>query len=147
MEENSTVIKELNAFLKGQYMGIHAYENYIQKTEDEALKKEFQDIQQDHKLHAALVAERIQNLGGRPVDDEGLAGSIQEWFSRAMVPREDQDRIEGAAEGEDKYGIHLSEEIVKGDLDEESMRMIQDILDTNRRHVEKLKKLLHLGGK
>ena len=57
------VIQTLNEFLQGQYMGIHAYEHHIEKLEDPNVKKEFQQIQQDHKLHAQKVAERIQNLG------------------------------------------------------------------------------------
>ena len=65
------VVHTLNTFLKGQYMGIHAYEHHIEKLKDLSIKKEFQTIQQDHKLHAMKVAERIQNLGGTPVDDEG----------------------------------------------------------------------------
>ena len=47
-------------------MGIHGYEQHIEKLMDPHIKKEFQNIQQDHKLHAMKVAERIQNLGGTP---------------------------------------------------------------------------------
>lgn len=60
---NNHVINTLNDFLKGQYMGIHAYENYIQKISDEQIKRELQKIQQELKNDASKVAERIQNLG------------------------------------------------------------------------------------
>lgn len=80
------VVKILNAFLKGQYMGIHAYEHCIEKLKDPNIKKEFQNIQQDHKIHALKVAERIQNLWGIPVDNEGIVGSVQGFIGQFMIP-------------------------------------------------------------
>ncbi|UII54324.1 ferritin-like domain-containing protein [Cytobacillus spongiae] len=137
-----TVIKELNAFLKGQYMGIHAYEHYIQSVDDFYIKKELQRIQQEHKLHAMQVAERIQNLGGTPVDDEGMIGSFQNYIGKLTAPTELDEQLKTILKGEDVYGIQLSEEIVKGDLDPQSMQLIERILDQDRQHVDTLKKLL-----
>jgi hypothetical protein len=45
-------------------MGIRSLEHYIQKVDDEDLKKNFQSMQQEVKLVAQKLAERIQNLGG-----------------------------------------------------------------------------------
>lgn len=141
---NSDVIKELNAFLKGQYMGIHSYENYIQKINNEDIKKELQQIQQDHKEHAAKVAERIQNLGGKPVDDEGFIGSMQQVMSQIKgIPDDTGQMLKNILKGEDTYGIQLSEEIVKGDLDDESRKLVEEILDHDRKHVKILNNLLH----
>ncbi|MFN7250465.1 MAG: ferritin-like domain-containing protein [Anaerobacillus sp.] len=131
------VVKELNEFLKGQYMGIHSYEHYIQKLDDARVKKEFQKIQQEHKQHAMMVAERIQNLGGRPVDDEGMIGSIQGFISKLNLPDTTEGLIHGALKGE-AMGIKMSEEIVKGDLDEESRQLIEEILDHDRQHTSLL---------
>ncbi|CAI8817024.1 Rubrerythrin family protein [Bacillus pseudomycoides] len=122
--EKQSVVNTLNAFLKGQYMGIHAYEHYIEKLKDPEIKKEFQRIQQDHKQHALKVAEKIQNLGGVPVDNEGIVGSVQGLISQFTVP----DTTEG---------------IVHGDLDPESHMLIHDILDKDREHVNVLKQLTH----
>ncbi|WP_242311609.1 DUF2383 domain-containing protein [Bacillus cereus group sp. BfR-BA-01331] len=121
--EKQSVVNTLNAFLKGQYMGIHAYEHYIEKLKDPEIKKEFQKIQQDHKQHALKVAERIQNLGGVPVDNEGIVSS--------------------ALKGEGYYGVQISQEIVHGDLDPESHMLIHDILDKDREHVHVLKQLAY----
>jgi bacterioferritin len=137
------VIKELNAFLKGQYMGIHAYEHLIQNLEDPELKKQFQEIQQSHKFHAQQVAERIQNLGGVPVNNEGVKGKIQGLMAQLTAPHSTEDIIERALMGEDDYGIHLSREIVKGDLDQESQQLIDEILDEDQKHVEFLRSLIH----
>ncbi|MBM7554241.1 ferritin-like domain-containing protein [Thalassobacillus pellis] len=135
-------IKELNAFLKGQYMGIHAYEHLIQRIEDPKIKQELQNIQQEHKMHAMEVAERIQHLGGTPVDDEGITGSMQNFFSRFTLPDSPQGMLEKAYKGEDVYGIQLSEEIVKGDLDPTSKQLIERILQEDQHHLETLNQLM-----
>lgn len=136
-----TVVKELNEFLKGQYMGIHSYEHYIQKLQDPDIKREFQKIQQEHKQHEMLVAERIQNLGGTPVDDEGILGSVQGFLSQLNLPDTTEGLIQGALKGE-SIGIKMSEEIVKGDLDGESRQLIEEILDDDRQHTSFLNSLL-----
>lgn len=59
----NNVIKELNTFLEGNFKAVHAYEKYIQHIDDGELKRVLQIIQQNHKKHAMVVAERIQNLG------------------------------------------------------------------------------------
>jgi len=124
-------------------MGIHAYENLIQNEKEEGIKKELQKIQQCHKAHATKVAERIQNLGGRPVDDDGLLGSMQEGIIRLMgTPKDTKEILQSALKGEDHYGVKMSEEIVKGDLDQESHRIIKEILDEDRTHVHTLNLLL-----
>ncbi|PES62075.1 rubrerythrin family protein [Bacillus cereus] len=141
--EKQRVVNTLNAFLKGQYMGIHAYEHYIERLKDPEIKKEFQRIQQDHKQHALKVAERIQNLGGLPVDNEGIVGSVQGFISQFTVPDTTEGIVRSALRGEGYYGVQISEEIVHGDLDPESHILIHDILDKDREHVNILKKLTH----
>lgn len=141
--EKQSVVDTLNAFLKGQYMGIHAYEHYIEKLKDPEIKKEFQRIQQDHKQHALKVAERIQNLGGVPVDNEGMIGSVQGWISQFTVPDTTEGIVSSALKGESYYGVQISEKIVQGDLDTGSHILIHDILDTDREHVNVLKQLRH----
>jgi bacterioferritin len=48
-----------------------------------------------------------------------------------------------ALKGEELYGIQLSHEIVKGDLDPQSDQLIDEILAHDEKHVEKLRKLLN----
>ena len=73
----NNVIKELNTFLEGNFMAIHAYDNYIHHIDNVEIKQVLQKIQQEHKQHAMMIAERIQNLGGIPVDDVGMMGMLQ----------------------------------------------------------------------
>lgn len=142
MDNKTELIKELNEFLKGQFMGIHAYEDYIQSVEDKHLKELFQTIQMDHKQHAMKVAERIQNLGGKPVNDVGFIGDVQQFISIMKgVPNTDEGLIKGALKGEG-LGIETSEKIVRGDLDRDSRVLIEEILDKDREHLLTLNRYL-----
>lgn len=145
MNENVKVVKELNSLLKGEYMAIEGYERFIQNLEDEEIKTELQRIQKDHKQHAILIAERIQNLGGRPVDGVGIMGEMAQAFdSIKNIPNEKDTRfiLHDAYEGEQK-GIQMAEEIAKGDLDKESEDLIKKILKEDRKHIKTLEKLLN----
>ncbi|MEH6949603.1 PA2169 family four-helix-bundle protein [Bacillus sp. JJ634] len=141
--EKEVIIEELNTLLRGTYMGIRSFEHYIQKVDDEEIKKTFQSMQQDVKLSAQQIAERIQNLGGVPADDEGVSGSMHSFMHKVMLPDDTNKIIEDALEGLDNYGVQYSEELVKGDLDPESKKIAEKVIDTSRRQVEKLRHLLH----
>ena len=77
------------------------------------------------------------------MDDEGILGSIQGFLGQFMIPDTTEKLIESALKGESYYGIQISEEIVKGDLDPESRQLIEAILDKDREHVRMLKRLVH----
>lgn len=140
--KDSVVTKELNAFLEGNYMAVHGYERFIQHVKDLDVKNELQRIQQEHKQNSALIAERIQNLGGVPVDGPGLMGTMGETMNKLKGTTDDTAFIlKDAAQSEDK-GIKMAEEIVKGDLDRESRMLVEGILDTNRQHVSQLNNLV-----
>lgn len=144
MEQNiKTIIHTLNEFLQGQYMGIRSYENHIEKMEDPGVKRVFEEITNDHRHHAEMVKQRIYELGGTPVDDQNVMGKFQVFMSQFRIPDTTEGMIENALKGEDTYGIGSSEKIVRGDLDEKSYELIQQILNKDREHVEKLNRLLH----
>ena len=136
------VIKELNTFLEGNFMAIHAYDNYIHHIEDVEIKQVLQNIQQDHKQHAMVIAERIQNLGGTPVDDVGMMGHVAEFINKIKGPTKDLAPIlKDALVGEHR-GIEKSKELLDGDLDPESLKLVKSILNVDQKHVELLDKLL-----
>lgn len=111
--DDKHVIETLNEFLKGQYMGIHAYEHLIEKLNDPIVKDIFQNIQKDHKQHAISVSERIQNIGGKPVDDEGMIGAIQGFISQFTIPGTTEGIIESAIMGEGYYGVKFQKKSLK----------------------------------
>lgn len=140
---NDVAIEELNTLLRGAYMGIRSLEHYIQKVDSPDLKKMFQSMQQDQKLNAGIIAERIQDLGGVPADSEGVSGSIHSFMHKMMLGENQDEIIEDAIKGFEQYGVQYSEELVRGDLDPKSRLVAEDVIDNSRKHAEQLKKLLH----
>lgn len=136
------VIEELNEFLEGNYMAIHTYDHYIFHTEDEKTKQLLQKIQQQHKEHAAMIAKRIQNLGGLPIHDVGLKGKMVEMATKIKGTKDTISMIKDAISGETR-GIETSKKILDGDLDEESLRIVKEILKRDKDHVKLLKNYLN----
>jgi bacterioferritin len=139
---NEVIIEELNTLLRGTYMGIRSFEHYIQRVEDEELKTLFQSMQQEVKLNAQKLAERIQNLGGVPADGEGFSGTMHSYMHKVMLPDETNEMLEDALKGLDHYGVQYSEELVRGDLDPQSRRLAEEVIDTSRRQLEQLRQYL-----
>jgi bacterioferritin len=140
---NEIIVEELNTLLRGTYMGVRALEHYIQELDNAELRRYFQSMQQEIKHNASKIAERIQNLGGMPADDEGISGSMHSFMHKVMLPHDTRKIIEDALKGIDNYGVHFSEELVRGDLDTTSKQIVEEVINTNRRHVERLRQLLH----
>jgi len=136
---NNDITKELNNFLKGNLMAIDAYDNYIHHIQDHELKQIFQQIQQNHKHHAMLIAERIQNLDGMPANEVGIMGNVAQLMSRKTI--ETDHILQDALTGEQR-GIEKSKQILNGDLDDESLTLVETILATNEKHVALLNKFI-----
>lgn len=136
-------IRELNEFLEGNFMAIQSYDQYIYHTDDAEIKKTLQEIQRDHKEHVALVAERIQNLGGMPVNDPGLKGAVAGFFANLKEQTGETEHIlKDAIAGEDR-GIEVSRKLLDGDLDPESLQLVKGILEDDEKHLDMLKRHLH----
>lgn len=141
--QGKNVAKELNGYLKGEYMAIHAYEHYIHHTKDVRVKSILQQIQQEHKQHATKVAERIQNLGEKAVLDNGMKLSVMEtMFKLRTHPTSNDEILRGVIDGQ-KMGIQATEELVRGDLDEKSLAIVQENLSEDREQITELENLLH----
>ncbi|PFN76448.1 rubrerythrin family protein [Bacillus sp. AFS076308] len=136
---NDTIIEELNTLLRGTYMGIRSIEHYIQKVDDDYVKKVFQSMQQEIKIDALKLAERIQDLGCVPADDEGFSGSMHSFMHKLMLSDETDPILEDAIHGFEKYGVQYSEELVRGDLDPKSRQLAEEVIDNNRKHAEILR--------
>ena len=125
-------------------MGIHSYEHFLQKMNNSPLKEAFVAIQKEQKNHATLIAERIQKLGGTPVTNEGMIGKLQADISNLFKKlNTEEDILKHAIKGENIYGIRMTEDLVRDKLDQESLNLVQSILNKDREQVDYLKSLLH----
>jgi bacterioferritin len=143
--ENQNELKVLNQLLQGQYMGIHAYEEFIKNLDDSSpLRNRFIMIQKDLKHHADLLSERVQELHGTPETSEGIIGKIQLFMSQLFDRSTNEKEIlKHAIKGENLYGIKMTEQIVRDKLDEKSLSLVHTILNKQREHVDYLKSELH----
>jgi len=132
------VIKELNAYLKGEYMAIKAYDEYLERIKDADMKAELENIQQDHIRHAALVSRRIMGLGGKPAAGPGLMGTMSDVKNLVKRNSDNTNSILADAGMGEYRGIRMAEEVVKGDLDEDSLGLVRNILEEDRAHVGRL---------
>lgn len=140
----NNIVKELNQFLEGNFMAIHAYEDFIEHMQDPEIRKTLQTFQQDHKQHAIKVAQRIQNLGGVPVNDVGLKGKMVEWMKNVKGTTFGTEEILKDALAGEQRGIDISRKILQNDLDPDSLQLVKNILMHDEKHVEYLHHLIQM---
>ncbi|HHU77438.1 MAG: DUF2383 domain-containing protein [Caldicoprobacterales bacterium] len=135
-------VKTLNELLRGEHMAIQAYES-IMPALTENTRKQLKDMLQDHKNHAAELADRISSLGGIPEESTGMAGMMSRTKLKVESKvRDEKSMLKKLYDGEDQ-GIAAVEKIIKGDLDSASREMVDKILRTDHDHLKKLEKMIH----
>ncbi len=133
--DNSTTVKELNTVLKGEQMAAESYELFISNVDDEKMKEQFKLFRSNHKKNAEMLSDRIRSLGAEPDKGTGIPGMFSQMKLEFQTKGKDSDDVlKRAYFGEDK-GVKMAEEIVRGDLDQESMSVIRDVLETDRHHL------------
>lgn len=140
--EKTTVIKELNTILKGEQMASESYEQFISAVENEKIRNKFQQFRLQHKVHADQIADRIRTLGAVPDFGTGITGALShiklEFETRG---KGSADVLKRAYDGEDK-GIALAEEVIKGDLDQTSKKLVENILSQDHEHLKSMLNLM-----
>jgi DNA-binding ferritin-like protein len=131
-------IKELNTALKGEHMAIESFDYYIQDAKDEGTKKNLMDIQQQHQFHAMQLSERIQKLGGNPVNSSGVTGVMAE-IKNKVTPKKyvDNNMIKSIVQGEE-LGIQAYGDIMANLSDASNQRLTEEMMIESIRIVEKL---------
>src|SRR5690606_35823271 len=124
-------------------MAVDSFNNFISRLEDENVKKTFQEVQKQHRENIDKLASYIQSIGGEPDENLGMKGKMGEMMLDMKLGSEtDSDEIiEKAIEGETK-GVNMAEKVLRGDLDDRSRDIAGEILEKDRKSIEKLKKLL-----
>jgi len=142
MHDTETV-KSLNQLLQGEYMAVESFNNFLSKLEDENVKQVFKEVQKQHRENISKLASYIQDIGGRPEENLGLKGKMGD-IKINMDLGSDPDTtevIEKAIEGETQ-GVNMAEKVLRGNLDDRSRDIAGEILNNDRKSIEKLKSLL-----
>ncbi len=141
MNNNLEITKSLNELLQGEYMAIESFNNFISRLEEENIKVTFQDIQKQHRKNAEILANYIQNIGGRPDENLGMKGKMGEvMLNMKLGSSSDDEVIEKAIDGETK-GVNMAEKVLRGQLDDKSRDISGEILQNDRESIGKLKGL------
>ena len=143
MDNNSETTKALNELLQGEYMAVESFNNFISRLEDENAKKTLQEIQKQHRENIDKLASYIQDIGGQPDENLGMKGKMGDIkLNMDLGSSSDMKEIvKKAIEGETK-GVNMAEKVLRGDLDYRSRDIAGEILEKDRKSIEKLKNLL-----
>ncbi|MCY6483066.1 DUF2383 domain-containing protein [Clostridium aestuarii] len=142
--DNKTSIEQLNTILKDEYMSIDSYDKFIQDVNEENVKIELQKIQQNHKHHAIKLAEKIQNLGGNPIDNIGIQGMLALALSNLNNAGEkDSLSYLKKAYDEENTRIKNASQVVSKNIDEESSSLVNNILSENKNNINSLNLLIN----
>lgn len=143
MSSHLDTVNALNELLQGEYMAVDSFNNFISRLEDERVKMVFQEIQKQHRDNIEKLASYIQDIGGQPDESLGLKGRMGEIMLNMELGSESDtsEIIKKAIEGETK-GVNMAEKVLRGELDDRSRDIAGEILEKDRKSVEKLKKLL-----
>jgi uncharacterized protein (TIGR02284 family) len=119
MDNKTDLINSLNDLLQGEYMAIESFNNFINRLKDKETKTIFQDIQKQHRKNAEILANYIQNIGGRPDENLGIKGKMGDiMLNMELGSSLDHEVISKAIEGETK-GVNMAEKVLRGNLDNE----------------------------
>jgi len=106
-------VKALEELVKTEYMAVAALDSALEETEDNKIRKNYRKWRDAHMKQAGALNDRLEQLGGEPVDYETGSGKGQATlWGKITGGREDTSiagmRI-GAERGIKRYIDHLDE--------------------------------------
>ncbi len=131
----------LNQILNGEEMAVEAYDHYLDQLETESTIELLEQFKQDHEEHIQQLSTRIKELNGEPDDDSALGKVVSKTMMEIgdlLGTPSEGEIVDKIYEGEDK-GINQVEEQLQEKLDAESQQLVDQILATDKKHLEQLK--------
>lgn len=142
LENKIELISSLNELLQGEYIAIESFNNFISRLDDKSTKTTFQEVQKQHRKNAEILANYIQDIGGRPNENLGIKGKMGDiMLNMELGSSIDYEVIEKAIEGETQ-GVNMAEKVLRNNLDDKSRKLTGEILDKDRESIKKLKVLI-----
>jgi len=140
---NGEAIKSLNQLLQGEYMAVESFNNFLSRLDEENVRQVFKEVQKQHRENISRLASYIQDIGGKPEENLGLKRKMGEIkINMDLGSHSDTAKIiEKAIEGETQ-GVNMAEKVLRGNLDDRSRDVLGEILNNDRKSIEKLKSLL-----
>jgi hypothetical protein len=110
---NKRTIKALEELVKTEYMAVAALDAALEETEDNKLRKNYRKWRDAHVKQAEALNDRLEDLGGEPLDYEMGTGKGQATLWGKLTGMRDESSIAGmrvgAERGIKRYIDHLDE--------------------------------------
>lgn len=74
---NKHTVKALEELVKTEYMAVAALEGALEEVDDNKLRKNFRKWRDSHSKQAEALNNRLEELGGDPIEYEAGAGKVQ----------------------------------------------------------------------
>lgn len=134
---NRQCIDTLAELLKGEYMAINIYDKTKELQKDAQVEEMLEKFEKDHKRHAQLLSQRIEELGGTPETETGFPGVMSNITGMVNSIRGPEHLLKQVYDGEDK-GIYAYEERLD-QLDPVSQYVIRGIMQEDHEHLKYFK--------
>jgi hypothetical protein len=110
---NKRTIKALEELVKTEHMATAALDAALEETEDNRLRKNYRKWRDSHVKQADALNDRIEELGGEPVQYEAGSGKVQATLWGKISGARDDSSVAGmrigAERGIKRYIDHLDE--------------------------------------
>ncbi|GIM29571.1 hypothetical protein CPJCM30710_22370 [Clostridium polyendosporum] len=141
------VVQELNQYLQGIYMGVDAFEKYVDKTKSEEIKGALSEIHSTYKRHAGLITNRISELGGEPITKVSLVGKLSEIYEdiKELTVNTDLELLEKAYDA-CKTGFIMGQKFLNEskNLDHSSYQLIKELVHDSEECATRISGLFEL---
>ncbi len=141
----NTDVETLNSFLRGEISAVETYRQAIGHVSDGLIRGTLEDCLHDHEHRVEAIRERIEKLGGTPVESSGIWGTFAKLVQTGADVLGEKTAIQALEEGED-HGLSDYQR----DLDKthgEARRFVRmELLPSQKRtheRMSRIKKTIH----
>jgi uncharacterized protein (TIGR02284 family) len=142
---NTTDVETLNSFLRGEISAVETYRQAIGHVSDEKIRSQLEDCLHDHEHRVESIRERVEKLGGKPVEGSGLWGTFAKLVQAGADVLGEKTAIQALEEGEDHGLADYQRDVDK--THGEARRFVRmELLPAQKRtheRLSRLKKTLH----
>jgi uncharacterized protein (TIGR02284 family) len=100
-----TDVETLNSFLRGEISAVETYRKAIDHVHDDRVRSALEDCWHDHERRVESLRERIEKLGGKPVEGSGLWGTFASLVQTGADTLGEKAAVQALEEGED-HGLN-----------------------------------------
>lgn len=92
----------LNSMLAGEISAAESYNAALKKMDGSPLRETLEKIHVNHARRAQMIRDRVEQLGGKPVETSGPWGAFVKLLESSATAFGDKAAISVLEEGEDK---------------------------------------------